>query len=97
MRKIVIRPKRLHKLAKEFVRSSALPENNLEGGRPKTYPDSLILTIASIQRLGEFSFRETLEYCGTCFTGVPSVSSFHERLETFPREFVRNFITQLGV
>jgi len=97
MRKTVIKPKKLHKLAKEFIRLHPLPENNLEGGRPKTYPDSLILTLASVQRLGEFSFRETLEYCGTCFARVPSVSSFHERLETFPRGFVRNFITQLGV
>ena len=97
MRKIVIRPKKLYKLAKEFVRLHALPENNLEGGRPKTYPDSLILTIASIQKLGEFSFRETLEYCGDSFSKVPSLSSFYERLETFPRGFIRNFIAQLGV
>jgi hypothetical protein len=96
MRKTAINPKRLHKLAKEFVRLHASPESNLEGGRPKTYSDSLILTIASIQRLGEFSFRETLEYCQPHFVGVPSLSSFHERLEAFPRGFVKNFIAQLG-
>src|SRR3989344_4126799 len=97
MRKIVIKPKKLHKLAQEFVRSHTLPENNLEGGRPKTYSDSLILTIASVQRLGEFSFRETLEYCEDFFSKVPSLSSFHERLETFPRGLIRDFIAQLGV
>jgi hypothetical protein len=97
MKKIVIRPKKLYKLAKEFVRLNTLPENNLEGGRPKTYPDSLILTIASVQRLGRFSFRETLEYCGNSFPKVPSLSSFYERLEIFPRGFIRNFISQLGV
>jgi len=97
MRKIVIRPKKLYKLAKAFLRQHLLSENNLEGGRPKTYPDSLILTIASIQKLGEFSFRETLEYSETCFAAVPSLSSFHERLETFPRGFIKNFIAQLGV
>ncbi|MFZ2149743.1 MAG: hypothetical protein WAV15_01115 [Minisyncoccia bacterium] len=97
MRKIVIKPKKLHKLAKEFIRSHALPENNLEGGRPKTYSDSFILTVASIQRLGGFSFREALKYCENSFSEVPSLSSFHERLKTFPQGFVSNFITQLGV
>ena len=97
MRKIVIRPKKLHKLAKEFIRLHPLGENNLEGGRPKTYSDSLILTIASIKRLGEFSFRETLEYCGDFFSKVPSLSSFHEPLKTFPRQFVTNLIIKLGV
>ncbi len=84
-------------MAKEFIRLHSLPENNLEGGRPKTYPDSLILTLASIQRLGEFSFRETMEYCGTSFPEVPSLSSFHERLEAFPRGFVKSFIAELGI
>jgi hypothetical protein len=97
MRKIVIRPKKLNKLAKEFIRLHTLPENNPEGGRPKTYSDSLILTIAAIQRLGEFSFRETLKYCRDSFSNVPSLSSFHERLGTFPRGFIKNFITQLGI
>ncbi len=97
MRKIIIRPKKLHMLAKEFLRSRPIPENNLEGGRPKTYEDSFILTIAAIKRLGEFSFRETLEYCDTCFPRVPSISSFHERLETFPKGLVKSFIAQLGV
>jgi len=97
MRKIIIRPKKLHKLAKEFIRLHSLPENNLEGGRPKTYPDSVILAIASVQRLGEFSFRETLEYCEDFFSEMPSLSSFHERLETFPRGLIRDFIAQLGV
>ena len=96
MRKIVIKPKRLHKLAKEFIRLHPLPENNMEGGRPKTYSNSLILTIASIQKLGEFSFRETLKYCESYFAGVPSLSSFHERLEIFPRGFIKNFIAHLG-
>ena len=97
MRKIVIRPKKLHKLAKKFVRLHALPENNLEGGRPKNYSDSLILTLASIQRLGEFSFRETLEFSGASFESVPCLSSFHERLKTFPHRFIRDFIAQLGI
>ncbi len=97
MRKIIIRPKKLHKLAKEFLGSHSLIKNNIEGGRPKTYSDSLVLTIASIKRLGGFSFRETLEYCGTRFTKVPSLSSLHERLETFPSELIKNFVAQLGV
>jgi hypothetical protein len=97
MRKTVIRPKKLHALAKKFICSYALSKNNPEGGRPKTYPDSLILTIAAIQRLREFSFRETLEYCGNLFPKVPSLSSFHERLETFPRGLLKNFISELGV
>ncbi len=96
MRRIIIRPKKLHKLAKEFIRLHPLPENNLEGGRPKTYSSSLILTIAAIQKLGEFSFRETLEYCEGYFTAVPSLSSFHERLGIFPRGFIKSFITNLG-
>ena len=97
MRKIVIRPKRLYVLAKEFVRLHPLAEHGLEGGRPKTYPDALILTIATTQRLGDFSFREALEYCGYFFLKVPSLSSYHERLGTLPRGFIRSFIIQLGV
>lgn len=96
MRKISIRPKKLYQLAKEFLRSRPISSKNSDGGRPKEYPDALILTIASVQKLGNLSFRQSLEYCGTFFSDVPSLSSYHERLEGFPQKIRRDFIVHLG-
>ena len=97
MRRIVLRPKKLYKLAREFIHLYSLPNENISnGGRPKAYSDALILTIMSIQKLGRFSFRETLEYCEAFFQKVPSLSSYYERIEIFPKKLFRKFIAHLG-
>lgn len=95
-RRTSIRPKKLRQLAREFVNHHHSPKRNPKGGRPKTYPDNLILTIASVQRLGHLSFREALEYCGDFFPDMPSLSAYHERLEAFPEDIRKKFIAHLG-
>lgn len=97
MRRTTIKPHRLHKLAQKFVRSNPMPRQNIaNGGRPKAFSDAMILTIMSIQRLGQFSFRETLKYCGDFFPEVPSLSSYHERIEIFPKRLFKKFFAHLG-
>lgn len=93
---MTIRPKKLRQLAREFLAASSLAERNAEGGRPKTYSDDLILTIAAVQKLGRFSFREALEYCKDSFPDLPSLSAYHERLQTFPQRLRKDFIAHLG-
>lgn len=94
---MTIRPKKLRQLAREFLSTRPLAERNPEGGRPKAYPDDLILAIASVQKLGRFSFREALKYCKSYFPDLPSLSAYYERLQTFPKKLRKDFIAHLGV
>jgi len=95
MRRTSIKPKRLYELAKEYL--AARPGRAYpEGGRPREYDDALILTIASIQNLNSYSFREALEYCEDHFKELPALSTYHDRLSGFTPEIAQGFIEHIG-
>lgn len=94
MRK-TISPKTIYHLAKEFAK---LEKKTLKKrGRPTEYSQSLVLTVASIQNLYGFSFRETLEFCQFFLGEMPSLSTFHYRVNTLNPETVKQFIAFLGM
>lgn len=96
MRRTAIKPKRLYQLAVEFMASEPARGYTAEGGRPRTYDDALILTIASIQNLHQFSFREALEFCEDFFKELPTLSTYHYRLKTFSPHIPKGFVEYLG-
>jgi hypothetical protein len=95
MRRTAIKPKRLHELAVEYLASRPAPDRR-DGGRPREYDDALILTIACLQNLNQYSFREALEYCEDHFPELPALSSYHERLSKFSPDIAQGFIGFIG-
>ena len=69
---------------------------NPKGGRPRTYDDALMLTIASIQNLNQYSFREALEYCTDHFPDLPALSTYHARLAQLSPDIAQGFIEHIG-
>lgn len=96
MRRTAIKPKRLYRLAREYLATRPTAPPNPRGGRPRTYDDALILTIASIQNLNQYSFREALEYCEDHFSELPALSSYHERLSRFTSAAAQGFVAFVG-
>lgn len=96
MRRTSIKPKKLYELAGEYLAGCHVPPPNLKGGRPRTYDDALILTIASIQNLNQYSFREALEYCEDHFKELPALSTYHDRLSRLTSDIAQGFIEYIG-
>lgn len=96
MRRTSIKPQRLHELAKEYLATRPPAPGNPRGGRPRTYDDALILAIASIQNLNQYSFREALEYCEDYFSDLPALSTYYDRLEHFTPVIAQGFIEYIG-
>jgi len=96
MRRTAIKPKRLRQLAQEYLSARPVPPPNPKGGRPRVYDDALILTIACIQNLNQYSFREALEYCEDHFGELPALSSYHERLSKFSSDTAQEFREFVG-
>lgn len=96
MRRTSIKPQRLYQLAQEYVSGRPVAPSNPKGGRPRTYDDALILTIASIQNLNSYSFREALEYCEDHFPDLPALSTYHDRLAQFTPDITQGFIEHIG-
>src|SRR3989344_4925339 len=96
MRRTSIKPKRIHELAVEYLSTRSPARDNPEGGRPRIFEDALILSIASIQNLHQFSYREALEFCEDYFPDIPALSSYHYRLSKIPPRDAQGFIEFLG-
>ncbi len=96
MRRTTIKPKRLYALAKEYLANRPVSPPNPKGGRPREYDDALILTIASIQNLNQYSFREALEYCEDHFSDLPVLSTYHDRLAQLTSDIAQGFIEYIG-
>ncbi|MFA5169048.1 MAG: transposase [Candidatus Omnitrophota bacterium] len=95
MRRTAVKPKRICQLAREFgasERHCAGPN----GVRPRKYDDSLIIAVACIQNLHQFSFREALEFSEDYFNDLPTLSTYHYRLERIPKDTIQRFIEYLG-
>ena len=95
-RRTTIKPKQLYALAQEYLMSRPALPINPKGGRPRTYDDALIITIASIQNLNQYSFREALEYCADYFSDLPALSTYHDRLAQFTSDIAQGFIEYTG-
>jgi hypothetical protein len=95
MRRTTIKPKRLYELAREYMALRHVPVNPL-GGRPREYDDALILTIACLQNLNQYSFREALEYCEDYFKELPALSTYHDRLALLTSDIAQGFVEYIG-
>ena len=96
MRRTSIKPKRIHELAQDFLSEKKIITYHPKGGRPRDYDDALIITIACIQNLHQFSFREALEFCEDIFPELPTLSTYHYRLSKISSKIARGFIVYLG-
>ena len=96
MRRTSIKPRKLHSLAVAYLATLPAYQPSPKGGRPRTYDDALILTIASIQNLNSYSFREALEYCEDYFSDLPALSSYYDRLALFTPTIAQGFIAYIG-
>jgi Transposase DDE domain len=96
MRRTAIRPARMYELAREFLAAKKVVIHHEKGGRPRDYDDALILTIACIQNLHQFSFREALEFCGDIFPELPTLSTYHYRLSKISPKIAQGFVAHLG-
>lgn len=96
MRRTAIRPAKIYELAQEFLNKPKAATINSKGGRPRLYDDALVLTIACVQNLHQFSYREALEFCGDIFPTIPTLSTYHYRLKRFSSGAGQEFIEFLG-
>lgn len=96
MRRTAIRPARIYELAREFLEGQKVGTRHNRGGRPRFFADALVLTIACVQNLHQFSYREALEFCGDIFPEIPTLSTYHYRLKKFSPGTGQKFIEFLG-
>jgi hypothetical protein len=96
MRRTAIKPKHIHASARHYLRSRPKHAPSPLGGRPREYDDAVILTIACLQTLHQFSLREALEFSEDYFAEVPTLSTYHCRLERIPPDIAQGFIIYLG-
>ena len=86
----------MHELAKEYLTAEKVVVLHEKGGRPRSYDDALILTVACIQNLHQFSLREALEFCSDLFPELPTLSTYHYRLSKISPKIAQGFIAFLG-
>ena len=96
MRRTAIRPARMHELAREYLAAEKVVVSHEKGGRPRDYDDALILTVACIQNLHQFSLREALEFCSDLFPQLPTLSTYHYRLSKISPKIAQGFVAYLG-
>ena len=90
MRRADVELKRVYGLAEEFLEGRG-HGSGVRMGRPRKYPDALILTLMAAQNLWHMSFRETLAVGGRLFGEVPAVSNYHYRVKTMPAKLISDF------
>jgi hypothetical protein len=95
MRRTTVSPKQIYAFANEFL-AAQRRQGRYGPGRPKLYNDALIISIACVQNLYSFSFRETLEFCESQYAFLPVLSGYHYRLRQLPADTIRKFIEFLG-
>jgi hypothetical protein len=86
----------MHELAREYLVKEKVVIPHEKGGRPRDYDDALILTVACIQNLHQFSLREALEFCSDLFPQLPTLSTYHYRLSKISPHIAQGFVAFLG-
>lgn len=94
MRRTAIEPKRICQLAREFGATQHY-QAIISGGRLRKYEEALIIAIACIQNLHQFSSREALEFSEDYFDDLPALSTYHYRLERISKDTIQKFIEYL--
>lgn len=92
MKRTTISPYQLYTIIEEYTRGLKTSTR----GRPRLYSDTLILTIAGIQNLYGFSYRESLDFARWFFTEVPSLADFHYRISCIDIRILEEFLMFLG-
>jgi len=65
-------------------------------GRPRTYSDTLVMTIFLYQILRQLSYREALEEASRVFKKVPCLSTYHYRIRKLPKTLLQKAITVIA-
>jgi hypothetical protein len=86
----------MYELAREYLAAAKVVVDHGKGGRPREYDDALILTVACIQNLHQFSLREALEFCSDLFPSLPTLSTYHYRLSKISPHIAQGFVQFLG-
>ena len=92
----------LGSLSKKFTLLSKkyLKENPLvrlrQRGRPRTYDNTLILTLWLYQTLWRASYREVLEIAQQAGFSTPALSTYHYRVSQLPLKLFQYLIIQIG-
>jgi Transposase DDE domain len=86
----------MHELAREYLSAEKVVVLHEKGGRPRDYDDALILAVACIQNLHQFSLREALEFCADLFPQLPTLSTYHYRLSKISPKVAQGFVAFLG-
>lgn len=88
MRKTKLTLKFIYSITTKFLKEKTLRKK----GRPRSYPDVLILSIFLYQILRGLSFRETLEEAKRTFKNIPSLSDYHYRIKKKPKYSLQNLL-----
>ena len=89
MRRTKLALKLIHSITKKLLKEKTHPKRK---GRPKTYPDALIISIFLYQILRGLSFREVLEEAKRTFKNVPTLSDYHYRVKKMPKTTLQNIL-----
>ena len=81
----------------QITKSTMKEEPRIKGrGRPRIYPDHLIISLMLYQTLFGLSMREVLEEAERVLPKVPSLSDFHYRAKRIAKEVFRKLIAILA-
>lgn len=97
MRRTAIKLGKINQLVEEFISSKHLPLDRSKGGRPRIFDDTLILTLACIQNLHQFSYRETLEFSQDYLKKeLPELSTYHYRIKRIDTGLIQDLIEYIA-
>ncbi|WP_121922727.1 hypothetical protein [Hydrogenothermus marinus] len=88
--------KKIIKITKSILREKSKKEKKGKG-RPKEYPDYLIISIFLYQILKGYSYREVLEETKDIIQKLPSLSVYHYRVKTLPKSLLQKVIHKTAI
>ena len=89
MRRTKLTLETIYSILKNILKEKTQPKRK---GRPRAYPDTLILSIFLYQTLRGLSFREVLEEAERTFENVPSLSDYHYRVKRIPKTTLQDIL-----
>ena len=102
MRPKKLNPKKILKLVKAYLKERGQALINLcskpkSRGRPKKYPDEIILTMLFLQKAWKLSFREIEDFAKAIFgeESIPDYSTYYYRLKQLPSLLLEDLIDYL--
>ncbi len=89
MKKTELTLEAIYSTLKKTLKEKTQPKRK---GRPRAYPDILILSILIYQTLRGLSFREVLEEAKRTFKNVPTLSCYHYRVKKIPKTTLQEIL-----